>query len=174
MKRFKISKIVFVPFFLFVLFSVGSNCFAQSLNENPDSIKIRKVFFAIGPGYPEFISLRLGWQIDRKISITAKSGIYCNGAGSNSIFNSTLFWCLKGAYYFQNGFLNVNNVALNVGYSEGEFGKGNYVFEFSAGEEPISNEWFNVYWAATLNIVAPASRGVFITPGLTTGIIFNF
>jgi len=161
---------------LFIFILIGcfnyKNCLAQSISEKPDSVTTRTVFFAIGAGYPEYISLRLGGQINAKFSLALKLGLYADGQGRRFI-PWTGFWCLKGAYYFKSGFLNINNVALNIGYSDATLGRGNYVVDVSAGYETTENKFFYVYWAATLAAVASADGALFLTPGITTGFIFN-
>lgn len=171
MAKFKVCTVLIVVCIALLL---NEKSFSQTATEKPDSMKIRKVYFAIGSGYPEFMSVRLGYQINNQICLTAKCGAYANGSKSIYLTSATLFWSLKGAYFFKNGFLDINNIALNIGYANGDFGRNNYLFEFSFGEEPIDNKWFSVYWAATLNVMALHTESVFFTPGLTAGIIFCF
>lgn len=140
--------------------------------EQKDTSNIRTVFISLGSGYPEFLNIKLGYQIRPDLSVCFKVSDYYNGEGGWMYFGTGL-WGMKITKYFEPFISVINNISLDVGYNKnGHY--DNYAIDLSVGNESPENKWLYPYWAFCISSVKDFDNKTFITAGLKIGLNFNF
>ncbi|HEX2983976.1 MAG TPA: hypothetical protein VHO28_10585 [Ignavibacteriales bacterium] len=128
--------------------------------------KMRTVFLTFfGTGYPEFLNLRLGWQINDEWSVAAKLSFYDSEA---DVFFTALY-NIQITKYFPKSTIIINSIALSGGYYL-QFGDELAGIELYTGWEGLYN------WAVGFTYVnADLGQSKFhdFYPGFKVGLNFN-
>ena len=143
---------------------------AQELNVKGTNQDMRKIYFSIGSGFPEFSVLRLGYQIDKNYSIASKAGIYYDGTDGYMSFGQGVIG-LKVTKYFEETKLIINNVSFEAGvinYS----GQLLYACDLTVGYESIFDTI--LYWACGISYLRNGAKENLFLPSIKLGLNLNF
>lgn len=166
------KKVVVIILSLFFMITQNDgDILAKDAEQDSVSSNTRTVFVSIGSGFPEFISAKIGYQINNEWSGSIKISDYYNGAGGR-MYLGTVIWGVKITKYFEPVFL-INNASVELGYDKNG-PNNNYDFDFSIGFESTEKILIKPYWAICLSFIKADNNDLYVTPGIKVGINFNF
>lgn len=164
------KKIIVTVAVLFMIMQVNCDIIAQSVEQDSASSNTRTVFVSIGSGFPEFISAKIGYQINNEWSGSIKISDYYNGAGGR-LYLGTVIWGVKVTKHFEPIVL-INNASFELGYDKNG-PNNNYDFDFSIGFESTEKILIKPYWAICLSLIKSDNNDLYVTPGIKVGININ-
>lgn len=165
------------------LLSYGSSIKAQEQDSIAHKTKLRTVFLTfLGAGYPEFFTLRLGWQINDEWSVAVKGSIY----DSQDSFLGLPLIGLQTVKHFPNSKIVLNNISVTSSYyhdNDDEY----FLLEAYTGWEGVYR-YVRPYWAIgftylseiyrngkwdTVNMRQADEKYRYFYPGIKVGLNLN-
>lgn len=166
------KRLIALIIFMFIADLNAHNNTTVTEEDSISFVNRRIIFISTGVGFPEYLNVRIGYQLDNNWSAAVKLSNYYNGVGGRMYFG-TLIGGVRITKYYEPTILYINNISFELGYSKsGNY--NNYAFDLSIGNESTKNVLLKPFWALSISFIKTHDNKLYVTPGFKIGINFNF